>query len=283
MLRLQDQAAGLRNKGGSRGGRVVQLHRSAPASTRTIAVTSGKGGVGKTTVSANLAIALAMSGRSVLLLDADLGLASLDLALGLSPENDLRAVLDGQKTVEEIIIEGPAGVKLIPACPGRYDMANLDQRERTLLTHAVSEAAKAFDVLIIDTGAGIGSNAVNFASGADDVLLVTTPDPTALRDAYAMAKVLNRRSGVDRVHLIANQVSSEHEGAELHQQLRRIATQFLSLDLAYLGCLLRDSRVREGVVAGSPFMLSAPDCIAARGMRGLARRLTGDLPRIGAT
>lgn len=282
MLRLADQAAGLRNKGGNRGGRVVQLHRAAKAGTRTIAVTSGKGGVGKTTVSANLAIALASSGRSVLLLDADLGLASLDLALGVAPEQDLRSVLDGQKTVEQIIVDGPGGVKLIPACPGRYDMANLSQRERTVLTQAVSEAATAFDVLIIDTGAGIGSNAVSFASGADDVLLVTTPDPTALRDAYAMAKVLNRRSGVDRVQLVSNQVSSEHEGAELHEQLRRIAKQFLSLELSYLGCLLRDSSVREGVVAGSPFMLSAPESIAARCMRGLARRLTGEPPRIGA-
>jgi len=238
-----------------------------------IAVTSGKGGVGKTQISANTAVGLAMSGRRVLLLDADLGLASLDLALGISPDKTLLSVLTNECSVNETIVEGPAGVHLIPACPGRYDVANLDAAQRARLWDLVEEAAVGYDALIIDTGAGIGSNAVGFASYADDVLLVTTPDPSSLRDAYAMAKVLHRRGGVDRVCVLANQVTNQREGAEIYSRMDSVVRRFLTLDLAYVGAVPRDEVVREGVAMGHPFVMRKPDSAAAAAIQNLVRRL----------
>ncbi|MEC7525808.1 MAG: MinD/ParA family protein [Myxococcota bacterium] len=270
MIRENDQAAGLR--GSKRPPRVVRL-KPGGQGTHVIAVTSGKGGVGKTQVSANLAVELARAGKRVLVLDADLGLASMDLAFGVSPQYNLLSVLTAERTIDEILVEGPEGVHLIPACPGRYDVANLDARQRAALWDLVEEVAQDFDVLIIDTGAGIGSNAVGFASYADDVLLVTTPDPTSLRDAYAMAKVLHRRAGVDRVHVVANQVNSEREGAEIHARMDGIVRRFLMLELGYLGAIPRDDSVREGVATGQPFVLRAPTSMAARAVSNLVRRL----------
>ncbi|NOY92594.1 MAG: MinD/ParA family protein [Deltaproteobacteria bacterium] len=273
MIHLSNQADGLRAQT-PRGGRVIPFRRrSYQGERRTIAVTSGKGGVGKTQVSANLAVGFARAGLSVLVLDADLGLASMDLAFGVRPEADLRDVLEGKQSMRDVLVEGPLGVKLVPACPGRYDMANLPPPERRRLLDAVSDVAAEFDVLLIDTGAGIGGNAVAFASHADEVVLVTTPDPTALRDAYAMAKVLHRRSGVDRVQLVANQVNSEVEGAELHENLDAIVRRFLTLKLDYLGAVPRDEAVNDAVRSGEPFLLASPRCPASRALEAITRRL----------
>lgn len=273
MIRVTDQAEGLR-KSRPESSTIEIVRRPRATRARSIAVTSGKGGVGKTQIAANLAVSMARTGLNVLLLDADLGLASLDLALGLKPEMDLRQVLDGERDIEEIMVEGPGGVKLLPACPGRYEMANLGPRERSHLANAVAKVADKFHVLIIDTGAGIGSNAVDFASSADDVILVATPDPTSLRDAYAMAKVLHKRSGVERILMVANQVSSEQEGAELHSRLDAIVQRFLTLHLDYLGCVPRDESVRQACSAGEPYVIRSPRAIAARATETLVRRLT---------
>lgn len=278
-LRTIDQADGLRAARGDRDAAPrVPVRRPGPRAPHSIAVTSGKGGVGKTQLAANIAVSLARRGLSVVLFDADLGLASLDLALGLSPEWDLRSVFEGDKRIEEILVEGPMGVTLLPACPGRYEMANLGPAERNAIANAVDEVARGFDVLVIDTGAGIGGNAVSFASAADDVLLVTTPDPTSVRDAYAMAKVLNRRSGLERIHLVANQVCSEAEGLELHGCLQAIVRRFLTLELDYLGCVPSDDSVRHAVVARVPFLLRTPDSLAARATDALVRRLEPHAP-----
>ena len=272
---LSDQAEGIRVARRD-GGPILPLKHGGggdPRTTRTITVTSGKGGVGKTQISANLAVTLAQRGFKVVLLDADLGLASLDLALGLSPERDLMDVLRGRATMEDILVEGPSGVQLLPACPGRYEMANLGVRERRALGEMVRDITDRFDVLVIDTGAGIGSNAVEFAASADDVLLVATPDPTSMRDAYAMAKVLHRRSGVDAIQLVANQVSSDAEGALIHDRLDSIVRRFLALELGYLGCIPRDDSVQRGVATGQPFVIGAPRSTATRATEGIVRRL----------
>ena len=272
MINENDQAAGLR-RDGQPAPQVIRLHPEGAGARRVIAVTSGKGGVGKTQVSANLAVSLARSGKRVLLMDADLGLASLDLALGVTPRHDLLSVLTGERSIDDILVDAPLGVQLIPACPGRYDVANLDSAQRAALWDLIVEVAQDFDALIIDTGAGIGSNAVGFASYADDVLLVTTPDPTSLRDAYAMAKVLHRRAGRDRIHVVANQVQSEREGAEIHDRMNAIVRRFLMLELAYLGAVPRDEVVRECVALGQPVVLRSPTSLAGRALETLARRL----------
>lgn len=271
-----DQAEGLRRTGASRARRVSHLRRLTDTNARAIALTSGKGGVGKTQIAANLAVALARIGCRVVLLDADLGLASLDLALGVRPLRDLRDVLAGRCSTKEILLSGPCGVHLLPACPGRYEMANLDLRLRTRLAEAVEEISRSFDVLIIDTGAGIGTNAVEIASWATEVLVLATPEPSSLRDAYAMAKVLHRRKGIDRVRVVANKVASEREGLELHVRLDEIVRRFLTLDLSYLGCVPRDESVQRAVAQGLPFVLGAPESPAARATESLARRIHAD-------
>lgn len=239
----------------------------------SIAVTSGKGGVGKTQLSANLAVALSQRGRKLLLLDADLGLAGLDLALGVKPQHTLSDVLEGRMRPEEILVEGPCGLRLLPACPGRYEMANLSPSDRDLLSNSIDECAAQYDVLLTDTGAGINSNSVSFASGADEVVLVVTPDPTSMRDAYAMAKVLAKRAGVETIRLVANQVSTEAQGAELHDTLRGLIKRFLPIELSYLGSVPRDENVRRGAASGTPFVLRAPDADAARAVQSIAARL----------
>ncbi len=265
-----DQALGLRNH---KPAPVIRLRPTRSERPHVIAVTSGKGGVGKTQIAANTAVGLALAGRRVLLLDADLGLASLDLALGINPDRTLLSVLTNECSVDETITEGPAGVHLIPACPGRYDVANLDAAQRARLWDLVEDAAVGYDALIIDTGAGIGSNAVGFASYADDVLLVTTPDPSSLRDAYAMAKVLHRRGGVDRVCVLANQVMNQREGAEIYARMDSVVRRFLTLELAFMGAVPRDDVVREGVAMGHPFVMRKPDSSAATAINNLVRRL----------
>jgi flagellar biosynthesis protein FlhG len=272
MASKADQAAGLRQSKLS--WEAPKLAPSRGHSPRlSLAITSGKGGVGKTQLAANLGVALSQRGLRVLMLDADLGLAGLDLALGIKPEHTLNEVLDGSLKPEDIVIEGPCGLRLLAACPGRYEMANLSPSERDLLTNAIDECAANYDVLLTDTGAGINSNSVSFASSADEVLLVATPDPTSMRDAYAMAKVLAKRAGVETIRFIANQVNSEAQAAELHDTLRGLIRRFLPIDLTYLGCLPRDEIVRQGAAGGVPFLLKSPDSTPSRAIQAIAQRL----------
>lgn len=272
MLKLSDQADGLRlTRSQSASERPPAI--LAPNGTRTIAVTSGKGGVGKTQLSANLAVLMAQQGQRVLLLDADLGLASLDLAFGVRPNVDMLSVMRGQCTVEDVLVETAAGVQLLPACPGRFEMANLSNIEHARLMSLVRGLSTRFDVWVIDTGAGIGSNSVSFAAAADEVVLVATPEPTSLRDAYAMAKVLHRRSGVVRISLVANQVANETEGIEVYERLQAIVSRFLSLNLSYLGSVPRDEAIVRGVARGEPCVLNSPRSPASRALAKLCRRL----------
>jgi flagellar biosynthesis protein FlhG len=271
-MRKGDQAAGLRqNEPSWDTTRVAVSRRMSPR--LSLAITSGKGGVGKTQLAANLGVALAQRGLRTLLLDADLGLAGLDLALGVKPEFTLQDVLEGKRKPEEIVIEGPCGLRLLAACPGRYEMANIAPGERDALTNAIDDCAENYDVLLTDTGAGINSSSVSFASSADEVILVATPDPQSMRDAYAMVKVLAKRAGVETIRFVANQVNSEAQAAELHDTLRGLIRRFLTTELTYLGCVPRDEQVRLGAAAGSPFLLKSPDGVAARAIYAIAQRL----------
>lgn len=266
MIRVEDQAEGLRARVGSD----ERSRRVRTGSTWTVAVTSGKGGVGKTQVSANLAIGLAQQGMRVLLLDADLGLASLDLALGARPRGDLVHVVRGEASLSDVLVPIAHGVDLVPACPGRYEMANLDDRSRDRLLDLVYELAESYDVLLVDTGAGIGASTIAFAAEADEVILVATPDPSSLRDAYAMAKVLRVRADVRRLHVVANFVGSTHEGIALCKRLQGIVDRFFVLDLELAASVPEDREVVMGNRAGRPVVLGAPESAGARAFQSLA-------------
>ena len=272
MFRASDQADGIRLVRNSLAPG-LRPKRGGIDTALSFAVTSGKGGVGKTQLSANIAHVLAKRGQRVLLLDADLGLASLDLALGVHPNRDLLSVVRGQCALADIVVQAGENLDLVPACPGRYEMANLQSAEREHLHNALRDLAAEYDVLIIDTGAGIGANSVGFAALGSHILLVTTPDPTSLRDAYAMAKVLHRRAGVDSIRVIANQVSSEANGIEVYERLLGITRRFLSLELDYLGCVPKDETVSRAVAQGQPYVIGAPRCKATRAVETLVSKL----------
>lgn len=273
MVRASDQADGIRLARSTMQQAPRPKRHGVNNATRSFAVTSGKGGVGKTQLSANIAHVLARRGQRVLLLDADLGLASLDLALGVHPNRDLLSVVRGQCELRDIVVEASEGLHFLPACPGRYEMANLETREREQLHSALRDLAADYDVLLIDTGAGIGTNSVAFAALGSEILLVTTPDPTSLRDAYAMSKVLHRRAGVQSIRVIANQVASEAGGVEVFERLLGITRRFLSLELDYLGCVPKDDSVPRAVASGHPYVIGAPRSAATRAVENLVSKL----------
>jgi flagellar biosynthesis protein FlhG len=183
------------------------------------------------------------------------------------------SVVRGQCQLSEIIVEATESLHLVPACPGRYEMANMQSQDREQLHTALRELAADYDVLLIDTGAGIGANTVAFAALGSEILLVTTPDPTSLRDAYAMAKVLHRRAGVQSIRVIANQVSSEAGGVEVFERLLGITRRFLSLELDYLGCVPKDDSVPRAVAQGHPYVIGAPRSAATRAVETLVSKL----------
>ncbi|MCS6912307.1 MAG: MinD/ParA family protein [Myxococcales bacterium] len=255
----------------------VRQARSAEGQgCRVVAVTSGKGGVGKTNVAGNLAVALTQRGLRVLVVDGDLGMADLNLVYGIAPRLTLLDVLAGRCTISEVLARGPAGVYVLPACAASFRMANLSDTELQQMWAAIAQLEGAFDIMVIDTGAGIGATSMTFAAAADQPVLVVTPEPSSIADGYAVAKVLSSRLGVKRLWVLPNQVSSAREA---HHTFRRLATlvgRFLDLSLVQLGHVPMDQAVAAAVRAGRPFQLDAPDGPAARGLRGVAQRLCSD-------
>lgn len=279
MVDPEDQARGLRRLAGKSQDNVVPLTRKWSGGARVIAVTSGKGGVGKSTVVANLAVALAQQKARVLMLDGDLGLANLDQILGVVPRNTLQDVIEGRRSIEEVLAKGPAGVSLIPGCSGQYDMANLGDDQRLGLFGSVDTLEDQFDVLIVDTGAGIGSNAVSFASGARDIIVVTTPEPTSIRDAFAMIKVLGSRCRINTVQLLPNMVTGAAEARTVHEKLQELSARFFDMRVELLGHVVRDPSVSEAVRAGQPLVVHYPRSPASRCLTSVARTLTRNQER----
>ncbi len=255
-----DQAAGLR--------RIAK-----PKPVKVIAVTSGKGGVGKTNVSVNLAVSMAGSGKEVLLMDADLGLANIDVLLGLHPRYNLADVMKGTRSLEEVIIEGPAGTRVVPASSGVQNMAQLSPMEHAGLIRAFSELSHSLDVLLIDTAAGIADGVISFARAAQEVIVVVCDEPASITDAYAMIKVLNRDHGVHRFRIIANQVHSMQEGRDLFGKLVAVADRFLDVQLDFMGTVPYDDYLRKAIQRQKAVVEAYPRSKAAMAFKTLAQKV----------
>ncbi len=255
----QDQAAGLR--------RMRQ-----PRPVRVIAVASGKGGVGKTNVCVNMALALAQAGKDVMLMDADLGLANVDVMLGLHPRFTLADVMDGRCALEEAIVEGPEGIKVVPAASGVQRMAQLNSVEHAGLIRAFSELSGNLDVLLVDSAAGLSDSVVSFSRAAQEVLVVVCDEPASITDAYALIKLLSREHGVRRFRVVANMVESARNGREVYEKISRVTDRFLDVSLDYCGHVPSDPYLRKAVQQQRAVVEAYPRCRAAQAFRSLAEQ-----------
>lgn len=254
-----DQAAGLR--------RMV-----SPKPVRVIAVTSGKGGVGKTNVSVNLSATLAASGRKVMLMDADLGLANVDVMLGLRPNYNLSHVLDGQRTLDEVMVPGPSGMQIIPASSGTQRMAELTQAEHMGVIRAFSELSHDVDFLVVDTAAGITDSVVSFSRAAQEILVVVCDEPASITDAYGLIKLLNSEYGIQRFRILANMVHSTQEGRDLFAKMSRVTDRYLDVALDFTGIVPYDEFVKKAVRKQRAVVELFPRSRAAQAFKNLARK-----------
>ncbi len=245
---------------------------------QVIAVTGGKGGVGKTNVSVNLALALAELGRRVVLLDADLGLANVDVLLGLTTKRTLADVIAGECDLRDVLIQGPGGIRIVPAASGTQSMVQLSSLQHAGLIQAFSEI-EDLDVLIIDTAAGIGEAAVSFVRAAHEVLLVVTDEPTSITDAYALIKLLNRDYGINRFRVLANMAHAPQEGRNLFAKLTKVTERFLDVALQYVGAIPYDEAVRKAVQKQRAVYEAYPRSKCALAFKAIAQKVdTWPLP-----
>ncbi len=243
--RHSDQAGTLRSL--SRGLAPAPLLSRGGKTPRVVSVTSGKGGVGKTAVASNMATVLARLGYKVLIIDADLGLANIDVVFNLTPQFNLNHFFSGEKQLPEIVVEGPAGIRILPAGSGVQAFTHLTADHQRRFLEAMDAFHGDFDYVLIDTEAGISENVTYFNVAAQDILVVTTPDPTAITDAYALMKLLSTKYHEKFFNLVVNSVKDEGEALEVYKKLTLVANRYLNISIDYFGCIPFDKRLRESV------------------------------------
>jgi len=252
-----------------------------PHPVQVIAVTGGKGGVGKTNVSVNLAMSAANLGKEVILFDADLGLANIDVLLGLYPKHTLQNVIEGELTLEEIIVEGPAGIKIIPASSGIKTMAQLTPAQHAGLIQAFSELSMKVDMLIIDTAAGISDSVISFCRASQEVLIVVCDEPASLTDAYALIKLLNREHAIQRFRILSNMAKSAQQGRHVYDNILKVTDRFLDVTLDYVGHIPYDEYVIKSVRKQRAVVEAFPRSKAATAYRTLAEKVSKwPLPKV---
>lgn len=264
-----DQAVGLRD---------MMKERRPPL--RVIGVCSGKGGVGKSNVSANLAVLAARQGLRTLVLDADLGLANVEVLYGLKPQYHLGHVLEWSMPIQEVVATGPEGVKVLPAGSGIQNLTRLDDAQKLKLLTALEQLEDQVDLVLVDTGAGIGDNVVFFVGATQEALLVVNPEPTCLTDAYAILKVLSLQSGVRYFNIVVNCAPTEAQARDIFEKLSKVAARFLDVRLRYIGWVPRDENMHRAVMAQKPIVDSFPHSPAARALQATAHALFSEAPNV---
>ena len=286
---MQDQAASLRklveNKkdpAAAENGREAPAaaEPAAPAahplpkeSARIIAVTSGKGGVGKSNLTVNLALAFLAEGKKVLVIDADLGMANVDVLLGTSSKYNLLHLLDDDVVLDDVILKGPYGLRYISGGSGMDQAGEFTPAERSLLEEKLTGCGELADIILIDTGAGIGRNVLDFILAADEVVLVTTPEPTAMTDAYAVMKAYSMYAAKPNMRIVVNRVYDEAESLEVAEKLRKTAERFLHMEIGSLGAIYEDRTMIQAVRQQKPILQAYPDSLAAKCIKAIARSI----------
>lgn len=264
-----DQADKLREK--------VELLKEQVPSARVITVTSGKGGVGKTSLSVNLALQLREQGKKVIILDADFGLANVEIMLGIRPQYNFADLIFKNMSIEEIITEGPMGVGFISGGSGVQDLVNLDKEKLKKLIAKLVKLDSLYDVIIIDTGAGIADSVIEFVLNSPEVLLVVTPEPTSITDAYSLLKAVNRNKEFDREHksikVVANRVDNPEEGQEIFDKISVVVSKFLNIQLEYLGYIPLDKQLINAVLEQKPISIHYPNSESALRIRSICGKL----------
>ena len=270
-----DQATKLREMMSRPKSRTRQVTTQNPdRMTKTIAVCSGKGGVGKSNVALNLSILLSGAGNRVALIDADMGMANLDVLLNADIQGDISHVVAGTKRLEDIVVDLPCGVQFVAGASGLARLANLSEFQRTRLAEELTQLEADNDMIIIDCAAGIGPDVLQFAAGADIVLVVTTSEPTAITDAYGMIKALARRGYLGNLSVLTNQAANRQEGRATYQRLAEVAKRFLDIRVFDAGYVDEDPKVRQSVMRRQAFVLAYPKCPASRAIAALVNKLS---------
>jgi flagellar biosynthesis protein FlhG len=240
--------------------------------TRVVAITSGKGGVGKTNIAANLTYLFALEGKRTLLLDADAGLANVDVILGITPQYNLCHVLKGEKRIEETIVSGPGGMMILPAASGMHEMADLSRGHKLTLLEILNGFEEQLDIMVIDTAAGIAGNVMYFNMCADEIIVVVSPEPTSLTDAYALIKVLYQRQAIQRFMILVNMVRDRGEAKAVHRRLSNAVDHFLNITIDYLGYIPFDENVHRSIKEQCLIVERFPTSPASRHITGIAEK-----------
>jgi flagellar biosynthesis protein FlhG len=255
-----------------------KTRRTRDSNARVIAITSGKGGVGKTSIVGNLGYAFTKLGKKVLILDADLGLGNLDVLLGLAPKYNLSHVILGERTIDEILVEGPGKMNILPASSGIQELTNLNKDQKIQILTQLDLLIDSVDVLFIDTAAGISSNVMDFNATAQEVVVVVSPEPTSITDAYALMKVLSLKYSGKACKLIVNMVRRPEEGREVFRQLQIVTDRFLDITIEYLGYVLLDGKFTKGVRNQKIVSELYPDTPASRCFTDISRKISNMSP-----
>lgn len=268
-----DQASNLRAQ--------MQMQDLHNSQARVLAVTSGKGGVGKTSFSVNLAIQLKKMGKRVVILDADFGLSNVEVMLGIRPKYNLADLIYREKSIEDIITPGPMDIGFISGGSGVQELVSLDKDSIRLLISKLSQLDSLYDIVIIDTGAGISDAVLEFVLTSPEIMLVVTPEPTSITDAYALLKSVNRKKEFIAeqkvIRILANRVEDEDEGLEIYGKLNTVASKFLNIELKYIGYICQDRNISKAVIEQKPISLSDPEGVTALSIAQIADRIVNDM------